>query len=185
MSEQALNLRRSVHNLRRHRILIGSATALGLLLGSAYSVQHPPMLTSTALVVLPAAVQSAGAATGPGAGAATTGGPDPYMATQIVIAGSDPVLSGALPQVSPAVSLQALRAKIQVTSPATGILSISAKGRTAAQAEATANAVAGSYTAYVGSRASLAGLMSAPPHVLDSAGSASGTAAVKQRSLTP
>ena len=178
MSEQALNLRRSFHNVRRHRILIGSATALGLLLGSAYSVQHPPMLTSTALVVLPAAVQSAGAATGPGAGAATTGGPDPYMATQIWIAGSDPVLSGALPRVSPAVSLQALRTKIQVTSPATGILSISAKGRTAAQAEATANAVAGSYTAYVGSRTSLAGLVSA--HVLDSAGSASGTAAVKQ-----
>jgi len=178
MSEQALNLRRSVHNLRRHKILIGSATALGLLFGSTYSVQHPPMLTSTALVVLPAAVQSAGAATGPGAGAATTGGPDPYMASQIVIAGSDPVLSGALPQVSPAVSLQALRTKIQVTSPATGILSISAKGRTAAQAEATANAVAGSYTSYVGSRTSLAGVVSA--HVLDSAGSASGTAAVKQ-----
>lgn len=180
MSEQALNLRRSVHNLRRHRILIGSATALGLLLGSAYSVQHPPMLTSTALVVLPAAVQSAGAATGPGAGAATTGGPDPYMATQIVIAASDPVLSGALPHVSPAVSLQALRTKIQVTSPATGILSISAKGRTAAQAEAIANAIAGSYTAYVSSRTSVAGVMSAPPHVLDSAGSASGTAVVKQ-----
>ena len=178
MSEQALNLRRSAHIVRRHRILVGSATALGLLLGSAYSVQHPPMLTSTALVVLPAAVQSAGSATGPGAGAPATGGPDPYMATQIVIAGSDPVLSGALPQVSPAVSLQALRTKIHVTSPATGILSISAKGRTAAQAEATANAVAGSYTAYVGSRTSLAGLVSA--HVLDSAGSASGTAAVKQ-----
>jgi len=178
MSEQALNLRRSIHMVRRHKILIGSATALGLLLGSAYSVQHPPMLTSTALVVLPAAVQSAGAATGPGADAATTGGPDPYMATQIFIAASDPVLSGALPQVSPAVSLQALRAKIKVTSPATGILSISAKGRTAAQAEATANAVAGSYTSYVGSRTSLAGLVSA--HVLDSAGIASGTAAVKQ-----
>ncbi len=178
MSEQALNLRRSIHMVRRHKILIGSATALGLLLGSAYSVQHPPMLTSTALVVLPAAVQSAGAATGPGADAATTGGPDPYMATQIFIAASDPVLSGALPQVSPAVSLQALRAKIKVTSPATGILWISAKGRTAAQAEATANAVAESYTSYVGSRTSLAGLVSA--HVLDSAGTASGTAAEKQ-----
>ena len=159
MSEQALNLRRSVHKVRRHRILIGTAIALGLVLGGAYSVQHPPMVTSTALVVLPAAVQSAGAATGPGAGAPATGGPDPYMATQVVIAGSDPVLSGALSQVSPAVSLQALRAKINVTSPATGILSISANGRTAAQAEATANAVAGSYTAYVGSRTSLAGLV--------------------------
>ena len=47
MSEQALNLRRSVHKVRRHRILIGSAIALGLVLGSAYSVQHPPMVTST------------------------------------------------------------------------------------------------------------------------------------------
>ena len=178
MSEQALNLRRSVHKVRRHRILIGTAIALGLVLGGAYSVQHPPMVTSTALVVLPAAVQSAGAATGPGAGAPATGGPDPYMATQVVIAGSDPVLSGALSQVSPAVSLQALRAKINVTSPATGILSISANGRTAAQAEATANAVAGSYTAYVGSRTSLAGLVSA--RVLDKAGKASGTAAVRQ-----
>jgi capsular polysaccharide biosynthesis protein len=178
MSEQALNLRRSVHVVRRHRILVGSATALGLLLGGAYAVQHPPMVTSTALVVLPAAVQSAGSATGPGADAPATGGPDPYMATQIVIASSDPVLSGALPGVSPAVSLQTLRTKIQIASPATGILSISAKGRTAAQAEATANAVAASYTAYVGSRTSLAGLVSAD--VLDSARSATGTAAVKQ-----
>jgi hypothetical protein len=179
MSEQALNLRRSVHKVRRHRILIGSAIALGLVLGSAYSVQHPPMVTSTALVVLPAAVQSAGAATGPGAGAPATGGPDPYMATQIFVAGSDPVLSSALSQVSPKVSLQALRAKINITSPATGIISISAKGRTAAQAEATANAVAGSYTAYVGSKTSQAG---APvsAHTLDKAGTASGTAAVRQ-----
>jgi capsular polysaccharide biosynthesis protein len=179
MSEQALNLRRSVNVVRRHRILVGSVTALGLALGSAYSVQHPPMLTSSAVVVLPAAVKTAGSATGPGAGAATTdGGPDPYMATQIVIAGSDPVLSGALPHVSPAMSLQVLRTKLHITSSATGILSISAQGRTAAQAEATANAVAGSYTEYVGSRASRVGPVSA--HLLDAAGSASGTAAVKQ-----
>jgi capsular polysaccharide biosynthesis protein len=179
MSEQALNLRRSAHVVRRHRFLVGSVTVLGILLGSAYSVQHPPMRTSTALVVLPAAVKSAGAATGPGAGVpATVGGPDPYMATQIVIAGSDPVLSGALSQVRPAMSLQVLRTKLRISSPATGILSISAQGRTAAQAKVTANAVAESYTAYVGSRASLAGLVSA--HLLDSARSASGTAAEKQ-----
>jgi capsular polysaccharide biosynthesis protein len=178
VSEQELNLRRSLRVVRRHRNLIGSVAAVGLLLGSGYSLHDPPMLTSTALVVLPAAVQSAGAATGPGAGATTGNGPDPYMATQIVIAGSEPVLSGALSQVSPPMSLQALRTKIKVASPATGILSISAKGRTAAQAEDTANAVAESYTDYVSSRASLAGLVSA--HVLDSAVSASGTAAVKQ-----
>ena len=178
MSEQALNLRRSVNVVRRRKFLVGGVTVLGLLLGCGYSVKHPPLLTSNAQVVLPAAVKTAGAATGPGAGVATDGGPDPYMATQIWIAGSDPVLSSALPHVSPAMSLQVLRTKLHITSPATGILSISAKGRTAVQAEATANAVAESYTAYVGSRASLAGLVSA--HVLDAAGTASGTAAIKQ-----
>jgi capsular polysaccharide biosynthesis protein len=178
MSEQALNLRRSVNVVRRRKFLVGGVTALGLLLGCGYSVKHPPMLSSTAQVVLPAAVKTAGAATGPGAGVATDGGPDPYMATQIYIAGSDPVLSSALSHASPAMSIQVLRTKLHITSPATGILSISAQGRTAAQAEATANAVAESYTSYVGSRASLAGLVSA--HVLDAAGSASGTAAIKQ-----
>ena len=178
MSQGTLDLRWIV---RRIWPAVGAVAVWGLLAGMAVAALHPPMLTSTALVVLPAAVQSAGSATGPGAGAATTSGPYPYMATQIVIAGSDPVLSGALSQVSPAVSLQALRAKINVTSPATGILSISAKGRTAAQAEATANAVAGSYTAYVDSRASLAGFVSA--HVLESAGSATGTQPLKKSLL--
>ena len=53
MSEQALNLRRPAQIVRRHRILVGVVTALGLLMGVAYSVLTPPMLTSTALVVLP------------------------------------------------------------------------------------------------------------------------------------
>ena len=179
MSQGTLDLRWIA---RRIWLAVGAVAVWGLLGGIAVATLHPPVLTSTALVVLPAAVQSAGSATGPGAGAATTGGPDPYMAAQIVIAGSDPVLSGALSQVSPAVSLQALRAKINVTSPATGILSISAKGRTAAQAEATANAVAGSYTAYLDSGASLAGFVSA--HVLERAGSATGTRPLKSLLVT-
>ena len=94
------------------------------------------------------------------------------MAAQVVIAGSDPVLSGALHRVSPAMSVEALRGKIRVTSPAVGILSFSAKGRTAAQAETTANAVAKSYTAYVGSRSTPAGPVSA--HILDPATAAAG-----------
>ena len=59
MSEQALNVRRPVQIVRRHRILVAIVTALGLLMGVAYSVLTPPMLTSTALVVLPEVVQSA------------------------------------------------------------------------------------------------------------------------------
>ena len=172
MSEQALNVRRPVQIVRRHRILVAIVTALGLLMGVAYSVLTPPMLTSTALVVLPEVVQGA-ASTGPDSGSTTTTtGPDSYMAAQVVIASSDPVLSGALPSVSPAMSLDALRSKVKVTSPAVGILSVSANGRTAAQAEATANAAAKSYTAHVSSASAPAGRVLA--RILDPATVATG-----------
>jgi capsular polysaccharide biosynthesis protein len=173
MSEQAPSLRRHVQIVRRHRILVGIVTAVGLLAGAAYSVLEPPVLTSTALVVLPQAVQEAVSPGAANAGSTTTGA-DSYMATQVVIATSNPVLSPALPNVSPAVSLRALRLKLQVTSPTVGIVSISATGRTSAEAEATANAVARSYVAYIGSASSSVGLVSA--HVLDAATTATGTA---------
>jgi capsular polysaccharide biosynthesis protein len=175
MSEQAPSLRRSVQIVRRHRILVSIVTAAGLLLGAAYSVLDPPVLTSTTLVALPQAIAAAVAPAAAGSDDTTTG-PDSYMATQVVIAASDPVLSPALPHVSPAMSLLELRRKIRVTSPTIGILSISAKGRTAAQAETTANAVASSYVAYVGSASSLVGSVTA--HVLNVATTATGTSRV-------
>ena len=179
MSEQALSLRRSVEIVRRHRILFCVVTALGLLLGAAYSILKPPMVTSTALVVLPHAVQNADATAGTGSGSTTTGtGPDSYMAAQVVIASSDPVLSGALQGGSPGMLLVALHSKINITSPAAGILSISARGQTAPQAEATANAVAKSYIAYVGSTNAPAGRVLA--HILDPATTATGMAPVEQ-----
>ena len=55
MSQQALDLRRSVQIVRRHRKLFGAMVALGLLIGAAYAILKPPVLTSTALVVLPQA----------------------------------------------------------------------------------------------------------------------------------
>lgn len=172
MSEQALNVRRSAQIVRRHRILVAIVTALGLLLGVAYAVLTPPVLTSTALVVLPEAVQSAASIAGASGSTTPDTGPDSFMAPQVVIASSDPVLSGALPSVSPATSLAALRGKIKVTSPAVGILSFSANGRTAVQAEATANAVAKSYTAYVSSARAPSGRVLA--HILDPATVATG-----------
>jgi capsular polysaccharide biosynthesis protein len=173
MSEQALNLRRSVQIVRRRKILVGLVTVAGLAIGSAYAVLYPPVRTSTAQVVLPQAVQSAlspaNNATGNG-----SAGPQSYMATQVVVATSNPVLTAALPQVSPATSLQTLRKKVNVTSPTIGILSISANGRTAAQAEATANAIAASYISYVGSASSTVGVVSA--HELNAATTSSGEA---------
>jgi capsular polysaccharide biosynthesis protein len=177
MSEQAMDLRRSVRIMRRHKFLIGAVAVLGLLVGAAYSVLHPPTLTSTALVVLPQAAQNAqngqSGQSGQNGQQSGTSGPDSYMATQIVIASSDPVLSGALASLRPAPSLQALHSEVQVTSPTPDILSVSAEGTSAAQAEARANAVSASYVAYITSAHSGFGHLSA--HVLNQATSATGS----------
>ena len=170
MSEQALDLRRSVRVVRRHRILVGIVAVLGLLAGVALAWLNRPVFTSSALIVLPGAPPGAQATSGPGT--------DTFMATQVVIAGSDPVLSGALPHISPAVSLQKLRGEVQASSQTSNILAISAKGRTAAQAEATANAVARSYVSYVMSPHSLVGQVSAS--MLQPALGATGTSRVKR-----
>jgi hypothetical protein len=95
-----------------------------------------------------------------------------------VVATSYPVLVDALPNVRPAMSLTQLRRDVQAGSPAPGIISITANGKTAANAEATANAVAGSYVAYVRSSKSPVGHVAAQP--LESATSASGPAPIKR-----
>ncbi len=165
---QVLDLRRSIQIVRRHKVLVGVLTALGIAVGCAYSVLKPPMLTSTALVVLPES-QSASAAA---AGAAANSGPDGYTATQEVIAGSTEVLSAALPHARPATSLQQLRSDVQIASVTPYVLSVSAKGEVAADAEATANAVASSYVAYVDGAHSPVGPVSAT--LLEPATSAAG-----------
>ena len=169
MSEHAMDLQRSFQIVRRHRKLFGVIVALSLFIGAAYAVLKPPMLSSTALIVLPQAQAQNGQAATSNNGVST--GPD--IATQVVIAGSVPVLSLALPHAGPAVSLQTLESRVQVTSLAGSILSISATGATAAEAEATANAVANSYIAYVSAPSSPAGQVSAK--MLESATNATGS----------
>jgi capsular polysaccharide biosynthesis protein len=165
MSQQALDLRSSVQAVRRHRKLFLALLGLGLLIAVGYAVINPPKLSSSALVVLPqAAVDS---------NPSDPGAANSEMPTQVVIASSDSVLAGALPQVSPAMSLLALENNIQVTNPAGSILSFTATGATAAEAEATANAVAKSYIAYVGSPQSPVGYVSAK--MLESATTATGS----------
>ncbi len=147
MSQQALDLPRAVQTVRRHRNLVGIMAVLGLLIGAAYATLHPPMFTGTALILLPQDLQSAqpvqdGSATG-------NSTIDTLTSVQVVVAGSDPVLSGALQNVSPPISFTKLRSEVKVTSTTSGIISISAKGMSPAEADATANAVADSYAAYV------------------------------------
>jgi capsular polysaccharide biosynthesis protein len=153
MSQQALDLRRSVQLVRRHRLLVGSMVALGLLAGGAYAVLNPPLVTSTALVLLP----QTGQAAVNGAAAIGNNEPDPYTETQEVIAKSIPVLSGALPHVRPAVSINKLSDAVGIGSETPFIISVSAKEKTAVDAAATANAVAESYISYIGSASSPGG----------------------------
>jgi capsular polysaccharide biosynthesis protein len=141
MSEQALDLRRSMKIVRRHKILVGGFVALGILAGAGYAVVKPPMVTSEALVGLPPATKD--------------------ISTQVVIAGSNPVLSVAERTIHPAVPLVTLRDRIQVKSLTPNILQVSAQGKTATEAEGAANAVANSYVAYVKTSNSAAGTVQA------------------------
>lgn len=144
MSEQALDLRRSAQIVRRHKIVVSIFAVLGLLAGAGWALHRPPMLSSEALVnvVLPQSEQAAGAAQ---AGATSI---NPALGTQVLIAGSTPVLESALRKINPPVSLETLQSQVEVTNVAsTDILTIRAEGKTAAQAESIGNAVADSYVA--------------------------------------
>jgi capsular polysaccharide biosynthesis protein len=153
MSQQALDLPRAVQTVRRHRVLVGIVALLGLLIGAAYVTLIPPKFTGTALVLLPEDAQSSQSAQSVQDGTATgTNTVDAYTAVQVVIAGSDPVLSGALPNINPPISVTKLRGEVRVASTISGVISIGATGASLAEANATANAVANSYVAYVGQK---------------------------------
>jgi capsular polysaccharide biosynthesis protein len=153
VSGQTLDLRTFLRLVKRHKILVTLIMLLGLAAGGAYSALKPPLLTTSALVVLPSSVRS--------------------MATQVVIAQSDPVLVGAERLIGPAVSLQTLQERVNVTSlTASDVISVTARATKARQAEQMANAVARSYVSYIGSASGPTGTISA--NVLQQASTASG-----------
>jgi capsular polysaccharide biosynthesis protein len=156
MSEQALDLRRSLNVAWRHKTIVGIVAALGFLLGAGYASLHPSMLTAKTLVVLPQNT--------------------PNMATEVVVAGSDPVLNGAIQGLPPGTTLTTLRNTVQARSVTSTVISFTVRARTSAAAEATANAVAGSYLAFIGSSASPVGHVAG--RVLSPAVTAVGTSPV-------
>ncbi len=139
MSAEALDLRKSARILRRHIITVAIAAALGLLAGAAFAVIKPPMRASTALVLLPPAVKDIGAQ------------PARYLATQLLVADSYPVLSRAARALDPPAAVQTLHNRITVTSPSADLIAFTAQGTSDTQAEQAANAVARSYIAQAGS----------------------------------
>lgn len=129
MNEQVLDLRNALRLVLRRKVLVCVCAALGLAAGVAYTAANPPMPSSSALVVLAPSFSD--------------------TSTQVVVAASDPVLAGALRSVDHGLTPSALRKRLHVSSPAADVLSITAQGRTAAQAEATADAIANSYVSFI------------------------------------
>jgi capsular polysaccharide biosynthesis protein len=177
VSQETLDLRRSAQIVRRHKIAVGAFAALGLLAGVGWPLHSPPMLSSQALVEVALSPSAQGAAS------QGTANINPVLATQIVIATSDSVLERVLQTADPSMSLPTLRSRLRVTSVVSSdILSISAEGKTAAQAEGTANAVASSYVAYANSRTIPRGQVEA--RVLEPATSAAGPSLYSRLVLT-
>lgn len=141
MSERALDLGRSWHIVRQHWQPLAAMAALGLVVGAGYTAFSPPGFSSSALVALPTSAKD--------------------IATQVVVAGSDPVLAGALGNSDGGGSLQTLRQHVHVTELTPNILSVGATGATAPAAVRTANSVAASYVAYVHTQGSAGGVVAA------------------------
>jgi len=119
-----------MHTLRRHKKIVGFAVVLGFVGGAAFTMVRPPLYSSKALVELPG---------------------EQYIQTQVVVAISDSVLDGAMPNIHPAVPLATLRREVAATSLTTEIVQITAHGTSAGQAEDIANAVADSYVSFLSS----------------------------------
>jgi capsular polysaccharide biosynthesis protein len=156
MSEQALDLRKSLHTVRRYKYLVGALAVAGLIGGVAYTEVHPAMLTSKAQVILSSSASRT-------------------IGTQVFVAGSYPVLAGAAPRVRPPVSEQTLHDRVQVSRLSSTVISIAGQGTTAAQAESIANSVARSYVAYVGGQGNP--IVRVPASLVQPATTASGTPA--------
>src|SRR5260370_20480216 len=92
MSQETLDLRRSMQLVRRHKVVVAAFAALGLLAGAGLVLHRPPMLSSEALVnvVLPPTEQAAAPAQ---AGGTSN---NPTLPTQNASASSTSHLQNAL-----------------------------------------------------------------------------------------
>jgi capsular polysaccharide biosynthesis protein len=130
MIEEPLDFKRAVQVVRRRKLVVCAAAVLGVVAGAGWAMLRPPMLTSEAGIALPPT---------------TKGG----VGTQVVFAGSQPVLADALHDMHSSMSPDALRHDLDIRSITPTLIVIKAHSRTAAQAELIANAVARSYVDYV------------------------------------
>ena len=162
MGEQALDLKRVMHIVRRHWIAVLAIVVLGLVAGAGYTAWRPPQYSSSQLLLFPTKMRD--------------------ISTQAVVVGSEPVLAKAARRPGVRASVEELRRQVQVQELTPNILSVIATGSTARGAEHVAVAVAASYVSYVSARDSLAGKVEA--HLLPPATSATRTPVPVRMALT-
>jgi capsular polysaccharide biosynthesis protein len=146
LSEQTLDLKGSLRLIRRFWRTVAVLVLVGLVAGGAYEQLRPPEYHATSLVLLPTGSASA---TGSGATAANA------LTTDGRIATSASVLGPAGQEVDRSLTVNQLQQRVTTSSAATGVLSITATGTTAAQAVALANAVANNLVSFVTSAGSV------------------------------
>jgi capsular polysaccharide biosynthesis protein len=157
VNEQPVNLRASLHELWRRRLLLVVVALLGALAGIVIGYFSPSQPDAIALVLLP-----------PNTPGATSGGATADVHTGAVIARSTPVLAAAGAKVSPPLSAAALKSRLTVNSVSGQVLQILVKAPQSSDAVQLANAVATSFVNYIGQ--------------LQSTSAGSGVAALQQES---
>lgn len=137
MIEEPLNVKALCRIVWRRRLLVGLIGVLGFLGGIAYAMARPPLPSAAALVLLPPSPVG------------TSGTPTRGIHTQVLIAGSSPVLAAAGRSVSPAIGPTALKRHVAVESLSNDVLQFTVSASTPRDAAHLANAVADSYIHYV------------------------------------
>ena len=136
MIEQPLNLRASLQEIWRRRLLVTVVAALCGLGGIILGFLEPADQTAVALVLLPPSAAS------------TSGASANSTRTDAIIARSSPVLAAAGAKFSPPLGAMDLKELVTVTALSGQVLQIQARAPLSSSAKRLANAVASSYVKY-------------------------------------
>jgi capsular polysaccharide biosynthesis protein len=147
VNEQPLNLRASLREIWRRRLLVIVVATLCGLGGLIYGLVRPANQSAIALVLLP---PSTAAGSGDSGNTGNSGVAGSDINTEAVIARSTPVLAAAGAKLSPPLGALGVKRLVTVTPLSGQILQIQAQAPTSRYATHLANAVAASYVAYIG-----------------------------------
>ncbi len=144
MNERPLNLRASLQEIWRRKLLIIIIALLCGVGGITYAVLKSVHPIAVTLVLLPPSASSSTSANSGNSGATGTG-----LDTDVVIARSAPVLAAAGAKVSPPLGVLSMRKLVTVTALSDQILQIAVQPPVGTSAVRLANAVAASYVDYI------------------------------------